>query len=145
MKRHLYVMLSRTDTGMGRFIRFFTREKYNHVSLSLDDTLQQFVSFGRYRQDVPLAGGYVPEPAERLLSCGKTMPVKIFRLDISETDAQGLDTVFGMAGQVPLIYNSLGALLSSCHIPCPIPGSYTCLEFAGTILGNRFSFNEIIL
>lgn len=123
---------------MGRFIRFFTREQYNHVSLSVDDELQQFVSFARYRQDVPLAGGYVAEPPVRLLSCGKTMPVKIFRLEISPADVQQLEALFTLAGQTPLVYNSPGALLSSCHIPCPIPCAYTCLEFAGAILGENF-------
>ena len=72
---YLYVMLSRTDTGMGRFIRFFTREEYNHVSLCVDDSLQKFVSFARYRQDTPLAGGAVAEPPQRLLSCGEAIPV----------------------------------------------------------------------
>lgn len=139
MRRYLFVMLSRTDTGMGRFIRFFTQEEYNHVSLCVDDDLRQFVSFARYHQDVPLAGGYVTEPSERLLSCGKKMPVRIFKLEISSDDAQHLEALFTLAGHTSLVYNSLGALLSSCHIPCSVPGAYTCLEFAGAILGNRFS------
>lgn len=144
MSEYLYVMLSHTDTGMGRFIRFFTKEEYNHVSLTLDSSLQKFVSFARYRQDVPLAGGYVAEPSARLLSCGKTMPVRIFRLEISREDAQKLDTLFQMADRTPLIYNSLGALLSSCHIHCSIPGAYTCLDFACAILGETFPTIEAL-
>lgn len=139
MKPYLYVMLSRTDTGMGRLIRFFTGEEYNHVSLCMDENFRQFVSFARYRQDVPLAGGYVSEPVSRLRSCGNTMPVRIFKIEISSTDAQKLASLFEMANQSPLIYNSLGALLCSFHIRCPIPGAYTCLEFADAILGEKFS------
>lgn len=138
MKQYLYVMLSRTDTGMGRFIRFFTKEEYNHVSLCMDNNLQHFVSFARYRQDVPLAGGYVTEPPTRLRSCGKTMPVRIFKLEISPSDARKLESLFNMADRSPLIYNSLGALLSSCHIRCTIPGAYTCLEFAEAVLGESY-------
>lgn len=144
MSRYLYVMLSRTDTGMGRFIRFFTREPYNHVSLCVDDRLCHFVSFARFRQDVPLAGGYVTEPPQRLLTCGKTMPVRIFRLEISEEDAEELEALFGLAGHTQLRYNSLGALLHGCHIPCHIPGSYTCLEFAGAILGKSFPSIQVL-
>ena len=58
-ENQLYIMLSRTDTGMGRLIRFFTRYDYNHVSLSLDPRLHSWVSFARYAVDVPLAGGFV--------------------------------------------------------------------------------------
>ena len=138
MKQHLYVMLSHTPTKMGQFIRFFTGEEYNHVSLCIDGSLKQFVSFARYHIDVPLAGGYVTEPAARLLSCGNSMPVRIFQIEITSTDAHKLDALFKMADHTPLIYNSLGALLSSCHIRCPVPGAYTCLEFANAILGTPF-------
>lgn len=138
MKRYLYVMLSRTDTGMGRLIRFATGEKYNHASLCLDGKLQHFVTFARYRQDVPLAGGYVTETADRLRSCGKSMPVRIYKIEISHEDADKLADLFQMAGRTSLVYNSLGALLSRCHIRCRVPGAYTCLEFVGTILGNSY-------
>ena len=74
----------------------------------------------------------------RLLSGGKPLPVRIFRLDISPDDAQQLEALFELADHSALVYNSLGALLSSCHISFPIPGSYTCLEFAGRILGRTF-------
>ena len=132
---YLYVMLSRTDTGMGRFIRFFTREEYNHVSLCVDDSLQKFVSFARYRQDTPLAGGAVAEPPQRLLSCGEAIPVRIFRLKITKAEAQQLEDLFAQVEKAPLVYNSLGALLKGFHISCSIPGTYTCLEFAGAVLG----------
>lgn len=138
MKQYLYVMISRTDTGMGRFIRFFTREEYNHVSLCLDSKLQHFVSFARYRQDVPLAGGFVTESAARLRSCGKAMPVKIFRIEISKADADKLERLFQLADHAPLVYNSLGALLNGFHLHCSIPGAYTCLEFADKILGKSY-------
>lgn len=138
MKQHLYVMMSRTDTGMGRFIRYFTHEEYNHVSLCLDSKLQHFVSFARYRQDVPLAGGYVTEPAIRLRSCGKSMPVRIFKIEISQTDADKLSELFQLADHTLLVYNSLGALLSGFHLHCTIPGAYTCLEFAESILGESY-------
>lgn len=139
MERWLYVMVSRTDTRMGRMIRCFTRGEYNHVSLALDP--EHFVSFARYRSDVPLAGGYVTEPPERLLFRGTSLPVRIFRLAVSREEAERLEELFRLAGdrECPLIYNSLGALLTSCHIPCPIPGAYTCLDFAGAVLGQSFS------
>ena len=140
MARYLYVMLSRTDTAMGRLIRFCTREEYNHVSLALDAP-DRFVSFARYCSDVPLAGGYVTEPSARFLFQGRVPQVRIYRLELSEEDAGALEQLFGLAGhrESALLYNSLGALLTPCHIPCHIPGAYTCLEFAGAILGSSFS------
>ena len=122
---------------MGHFIRFCTKCEFNHVSLSIDDQLQRFVSFARYRQDVPLAGGAVAEPLERLFSCGDILPVKIYKLEISSEELQQLETLFAMLTDAHLVYNSPGALLNSCKIRCTIPGAYTCLEFAETILGTK--------
>lgn len=136
--RHLYVMLSKTDTHMGRFIRFFTRCEYNHVSLCVYDHLQTFVSFARYRQDVPLAGGAVTEQLDRLFSCGKVLPVKIYRLEISPEEAEQIEALFTQLKDSHLVYNTPGALLTGCHIHCPIPGAYTCLEFTEAILGRKF-------
>lgn len=138
MMDYLYVMISRTDTRMGRLIRTFTGEEYNHVSLCLNDNLQQFVSFARYRLNVPLAGGYVTESIARFSACGRVIPVRIFRLKITQEDANKLSSLFQMADHTTLVYNSLGALLQSCHLRCSIPGAYTCLEFAGAILGETY-------
>ena len=132
----LYLMLSRTPTGMGKAIRFFTRYGYNHVSLSLDPEFHQWVSFARYVQGVPLAGGFVTESPERYFCAEGPIPVKIFRLDISEQRYQKLQTLFARAGSASsgLIYNTLGALITPIGLHFTVPGAYTCLEFADAVL-----------
>ena len=138
--RALYLMLSQTPTKMGSFIRFFTHYNYNHVSLSLDPALQHWVSFARYVQHVPLAGGFVKENAPRFSAMTGSIPVRIYRVELSESHYQGLLTLFAKAGNrsCGLIYNTLGALTTAIGIHFPLPGAYTCLEFAEAILGKRF-------
>lgn len=132
---HLYFMLSRTGTGMGKVIRAFTRNEYNHVSLTLDPSFERFVSFARYRQDVVLAGGLVVETTQRFLCTGQPVPVRIYRVEIPPEQYIMLKNLFDTVDEHrDLIYNSLGALLSTWSIPCHVPGAYTCLEFAAAIL-----------
>lgn len=140
MTKPLYLMLSRTGTGMGSVIRLFTRYEYNHVSLSLDPELRQFVSFARYVENVPLAGGFVEEPVERLLSVPGPLPVRVFRIDISEEKARRLEKLFALAGRrdTGLIYNTASALLTPLGLRLAVPGAYTCLEFASAVLERRF-------
>lgn len=95
--KSLYVMISRTDTGVGKLIRRLSRYPYNHVSLSLDPTFQTWVSFARYVQNVPLYGGFIVEPAERFLAKGERIDVRIFRLDIPEEQHSRLERLFSMA------------------------------------------------
>lgn len=136
----LYLMLSRTNTGMGKVIRIFTRGQYNHVSLSLDPALGELVSFARYVRDVPLAGGFVREPAERFLCEEGPLPVRVFRVELDPQREQALSRLFRQAGDrsTGLIYDSLGALLTTWKIPCHIRGAYTCLGFASAVLGRPF-------
>ena len=133
--KYLYIMLSRTGTGMGKVIRAFTRNEYNHVSLTLDSSFRRFVSFARYRQDVALAGGFVAETAQRFLCSGQSVPIRLYRVEISPERYIQLQNIFDAAeDHHGLIYNSLGALLSTWGIRFYIPGAYTCLEFAAEIL-----------
>jgi hypothetical protein len=135
-KHDLYVMISRTDTGMGKIIRYFTDYPYNHVSLSLDPNLDEWVSFARYARDVPLAGGFVRENADRFFASGGSIHVRIYRLEISEIRFRILRNVFAQAGKPDcgLIYNSFGALASGLNMQFPVSGAYTCLEFANAVL-----------
>ncbi|MBQ9168427.1 MAG: hypothetical protein IJX67_08490 [Oscillospiraceae bacterium] len=136
----LYLMLSRTATGMGKTIRLFTRYEYNHVSLTLDPTFQNWVSFARYVQHVPLAGGFVLETAQRFSSIEGPMPVKICRIALSENRYQQLVHLFSKAGDQDsgLIYNTFGALTTVIGCRFSLPGAYTCLDFASTVLGQQF-------
>lgn len=132
----LYLMLSRTNTGMGKIIRRYTGATYNHVSMTLDPSLRSFVSFARYVEDVPLVGGYIREPAERFLCVDGPLSVRIFRLELDEQRERELASLFAYAGDrsTGLLYDSLSALISRWHIP----GCYTCLGFAAKVLGRPF-------
>ncbi len=134
--KELYLMISHTSTGMGRIIRFFTHYGFNHVSLSLDPQLCRWVSFARYVQGVPLAGGFVEESPERFLSGCQSVPVKIYRFEIPLARYRELRRLFSRAGDrnTGLIYNTFGALLTPLGIHFGISGAYTCLEFAGKVL-----------
>ncbi len=134
--RPLYLMISQTGTGMGRMIRAVSRYPYNHVSLSLDPALRQWVSFARYSENMPLYGGFICESPERYLASGRDVSVRIFRLEIQESHAQRLETLFAQAGSrdFRLIYNTYDAIASTLHCRFPIPNAYTCLSFACTVL-----------
>lgn len=133
----LYLMISRTQSGIGRMIRAATRYSYNHVSLTLDPTLRRWVSFARYSRNMPLYGGFIEESAERYLAEGEDVPVRIFRLEIPEDRAVQLKALFSQAGNrdFRLIYNTYDAVLSALGWRLAIPNAYTCLSFTCTVLG----------
>lgn len=137
---YLYVILSRTTTGAGKLIRTFTRSYYNHVSLTLNEDLSDIVSFARISIDTPMHAGYIREPAERFLYDGGPIPIRVFQVEIPEEKAQRLAAFFSRAGDqdIGLLYNYFAALMTMFRIRCRIPGAYTCLSFATTVLGRSY-------
>ena len=57
MDNAIYIVFSATPTGMGSLIRKATRNRYNHVSLSLSRDIRKMYTFARLHRAIPLYGG----------------------------------------------------------------------------------------
>lgn len=139
--KKLYVMISKTDTGIGSVIRKVTGYPYNHVSMTLDPTFRTWVSFARFIQDTPLYGGFIVEPVERFLAKGKTVDVHIFAVDITPQRYEELRDLFSKAGNPDsgYIYNHFELVTLTFGIKFPIRNAYTCLGFANAVMGTNYA------
>lgn len=138
--RCLYVMVSRTDTGVGRMIRLLSGFPYNHVSVTLDDNFRNWYSFARYVQDAPFYGGFVREDAERFCSGTGDAQVRVYAVPIPEKNAQTLEALLPLANcpDSGLIYNYYEVFASLMGFHLPIPQCYTCLSFAAELLDTSY-------
>lgn len=65
MEREIYIVLTQSGTIMSKFLRLFTKTKYNHSSISLSEDLTSMYSFARKFKYYPFIGGLVREyPSE---------------------------------------------------------------------------------
>lgn len=138
--RQLYIILSRTGTNLSKIIRFVTKARYNHVSLSLDPNLEQMYSFGRRYPRNPLWGGFVQESK----NCGffkrfNDTEVKVLSIDIDEHTYQDIQSVFNYMQnhQNSYHYNYIGLCLAAFNIQFKPTHTYYCSEFAKEILVNH--------
>lgn len=140
MSKKLYVMISRTDTGIGKVIRCVSRYPYNHVSLTLDEDFRNWVSFARFFHDTPLYGGFIREPVERFLAKGERVDVRIFALELTESRYARLKKLFALAGKPDsgLVYNYFELVTATVGLSARVPGAYTCLGFACAVLGTGY-------
>ena len=138
--RSLYIMLSRTDTRMGRFIRTCSNYPYNHVSLTLDPTFRTWYSFARYHHNAPFYSGFIREPVERFLADKENISVRVFRIEIPVERARRIEQLCLQAGrpETRLMYNYFDAAVSVLGKKIAIAGAYTCLSFACAILGRQY-------
>lgn len=134
--KYVYVAFSHTNTVMGKMIRFFIRNEYNHVSLSFDEELGTMYSFARYRINSPFAGGFVCERPERYLSGSKDARIKLCRLPVSDEEyARIRQEIVHFTGlKSEMLYNSINAVLSLLNKHIYIKNAYTCIEFVSSVL-----------
>ncbi len=137
--KELYVMVSRTETGIARIIRAVSGYPYNHVSVTPDPTLRSWYSFARYVRSAPFYSGFICESPERLSAETGEAQVRIYRVEVPAVNVQGLEELIPLAGAPDsgLIYNHFDALANSlgCHVP--VPRCHTCLSFACELLDQR--------
>lgn len=136
--KKLYVMISKTHTRIGKAIRKFSRFPYNHVAMTLDSDFRNWVSFARYRKDIPLYGGFIVEPVERYFADSKeaSVEVRIFALDITDEHYKNLSELFSYAGKLDsgMVYNLFDIIAATVGAKIPIANAYTCLGFARAVL-----------
>lgn len=137
--RQLFILVSRTDTGIAQAIRAFSRYPYNHVSVTLDPSLRRWYSFARYVQDAPFYSGFICEPVERFYNENGDAQVRIYRVEIPKKTADELEALMEKAGDPHsgLIYNYFDAVLGAMGGKLPITGSHTCLSFACSVLDRQ--------
>ena len=142
----VYVVFSKSNTGMGKMIRGVTGGSYNHVSISLTEDLRPCYSFARRNKHNPLCGGFVIEDAGRLCDTGD-IQIRVCCVPISRREykiARGMLEVCKAQPQ-QTIYNTYEAIMSVAGVHLQLPGAFTCVEFVGRCLGMRVIRIESLL
>lgn len=63
--KKIYFILTDTGTVLSKIIKFFMKDEFAHISLSLDRDLNQMYSFGRLNPYNPFWGGFVHESIKK--------------------------------------------------------------------------------
>ena len=131
MARSIDIVFSSTPYKLGKLIRRFTGESYNHVSLSLDWELRQMYSFARHYYRTPFYGGFVHESRARYHLKGVPSQIKICRLSVSEDAyaalADRLAAMYARREQYP--YNHLSVLTIPFRRLVHLKDARVCSEF----------------
>ena len=136
MDNAIYIVFSATPTGMGRLIRKATRNRYNHVSLSLSQDIHKMYTFARLHRAIPLYGGFVVESILRYQSFAGAARVKICRVEAPEPQLTYLHNYLERLWneREEYIYNTPAALASLVHLRPAISKAYTCVTFVQKLL-----------
>lgn len=132
----IYIVFSATPYRMGRFIRAFTGETYNHASIALDRSLSRMYGFARRYYHTPFYGGFVRESLCRYHVNGKAADICICRLPVTGEQYAALEQMLERMEQDAenYLYNHLSAAAAPFRRPVKVKSAYTCVEFCVRIL-----------
>lgn len=133
---NIYIVFSATPYRMGRFIRKFTGEEYNHVSIALDEELNQMYGFARRFYRTPFYGGFVKESLSRYHLGEEAAIIRVCRLPVTAQQYQHLKQLLETmhAQRQQYLYNYLSAATAVLRHPVRLTDAYTCIEFCVNIL-----------
>ena len=134
----IYIVFSNTPGKMGRFIRAMTHGTYNHVSVALDGDLSEMYSFARLKRDTPFCGGFVVEGSERYRFGGRAAKISVCRVNVGEEGVEKVrDQIRRMREHSEIyVYNMISAMLAPWRKRVYVRDSFTCVEFAVSILSS---------
>ena len=137
--KKIYIVVSQTGSIVSKMLKFVTGDKYNHVSLSLDPSLQTMYSFARKYTYFPFWGAFVKEsPSEGALKRFKNTEIVVVELSLAsaqyETVQAQIDKMYEEREKYH--YNYRGLFLAYFGKPYHSKHRYYCSEFMRTLLEN---------
>ena len=137
MDKSVYIVLSQSGSIPSRFLKFFTRDEYNHVSISLNPTLDTMYSFARLKPNNPFKGGFVEE-GKNIGTFKKFSKRKVLVLEI-KVDEEKYNAIqyfieYFKSKKKQFKYNYLGVLLAALKMNVKRKHKFYCSQFVKTCL-----------
>ena len=134
--KHIYIVISQTETGFAKTIRKFGHVRYNHASIALDKSLYRMYGFARTEQYGYLCAKLVRETTDRFM-VGATdgIPVVIFEIPVTDIQYKWVeDEIIRIKDDPTYRYNLFSVLSYPVFKGFSSYKSFTCIEFVLYIL-----------
>ena len=82
---NIYIVLVKALTGLGKISRKITKYEYTHIAISLNEKLDDFITFSRRKHYSPFDAGFMHEKREHYaFGKHKNVKVKIFKIPVTK-------------------------------------------------------------
>lgn len=144
-KKNIYLVFSNTGTVLSKCINFYTKDKYVHVSLSLDDSFEKMYSFGRIFPSNPFIGGLVEENLkDGVYKKFQNSQCVIYKIEVSNPQYSLLKMELKafLKDQKKYKYSLLGLIGVMINKPIKRNNRYFCSEFVSHLLIKSNIYNS---
>ena len=133
---YIYIVLVKALTGLGRIARKITRYEYTHIAISLDENLEDFITFSRRKHYSPFDAGIMHEKREYYaFGKNKNVKVKVFKIKISQYNKEKIiEYIDKIENDKEYIFNFYSMITMPIFHGIRIFKAHTCMSFVGRVI-----------
>ena len=143
--KKVYIVLSYTGTILSKIVKIYTRKDYSHVSIALDEDLNEMFSFGRFNPYLLLPAGFVHEGPNKgtFKRFNKTKSV-IYSLEVEDDKYDEAVKIIENFKNNKSNYgfNILGLALAPFNLKLKRRKHFYCAEFVKYVLDNSNIYSD---
>ena len=135
--KSIYVVVTRTGTGVAKAIRVVTKMPYSHVSLSGDASLHELYSFCRNYKPIPLPATFNTEMiGEGTLGKFDTIPCEVYEIPLRDEQYEQFQLIIEhfQNCRKDYSYSLLGLLFVKMQIEKELRTKFVCSQFVAYVL-----------
>lgn len=143
--KKIYIVLSQTGTLFSRALRFYTKDPYNHSSLSFDRDLKTMYSFGRKSRYNIFNSGFVLENFYHgLYRFFPNASCQVLEVTVTEAEYEAMQEAVNMFHENidEYRYNILGIIGFAVGMRLGRKNHYFCSQFVSHILLETDSWTQ---
>ena len=135
--KKIYIVLTHTGTNLSKIIKNWTKDEFSHVSIALDEDLDQMYSFGRLHPYNPVWAGLVHEKQnEGTFKRFKKTKAAIYSIEVDDEQYVIIrNTVYNMyKNRKKYKFNIIGLLAIGFNKSIKRKNWFYCAEFVKYVL-----------
>lgn len=133
---YIYVVLIKALTGLGGLARKISHYEYTHVAVSLNEKLEDFVTFSRRKHYSPFEAGFMHEKREHYaFGTHERVKVKIFRIPVSREERLRIERYINrIEHDKEYVFNLYSMLTMPVIHGMKIYKAHNCMSFVSRII-----------
>ena len=141
-KKIIYIVLTQTNSTISKMIKYFSCDKYSHISISFDKNCKKMYSFGRKYMYFPMIGVFKEENICKGLFIKKDNAlISIYKIEVSNYVYHKIKKNIERIKNDNKGYNIMGLLLAYYKVKLHRK-KYYCSEFVYEVLSKSDVINK---
>lgn len=135
--KKIYIVLTHTGTTLSSIIKYYTKEKYSHVSIALDPELKELYSFGRLNPYNPYKAGFIHEELNKgTFARFRNTVGAVYSLEVTDEQYEEISSLIEQMKENKEKYkfNIIGLFLVSINKKYEREDKFYCAEFVKYVL-----------